>query len=170
MTDPLTQYKLIVLYILDKLNFSLTRSQIFEIIIKKEYTNYFTLQQVIYELNDSGLIAVKTIRNSSHLTITEEGRETLSFFSNRISDSIKEDINNYLKDSKLELRNEVSVQATYYKTTSMDYAARLLVKEKKVDLIDLTLTVPSEEAASHICDSWRTKNQEIYAYLMKQLL
>ena len=170
MTDPLTQYKLIVLYMLDRVDFSLTKAQIFDFILEKEYTNYFTLQQVVCELIDSDLVSSKSVRNSSHLTITDEGRNTLSYFSNRISESIKDEINAYFKDKELDLRNEVSVQSTFYKTTGNDYAAHLVAKEKKTDLLDITITVPTEESASHICENWQKKSQEIYAYLVEQLM
>ncbi|HKM22209.1 MAG TPA: DUF4364 family protein [Lachnospiraceae bacterium] len=170
MTDPLTQYKLIVLYMLDRVDFSLTKAQIFDFVLEKEYTNYFTLQKVVFELIESDLISSKSVRNSSHLSITEEGRNTLSYFSNRISDSIKADVNDYFKDKELELRNEISVQSTFYKTTGNDYAAHLVAKEKKEDLVDITITVPTEESAVQVCENWQKKSQEIYSYLMDHLL
>ena len=55
-TDPLTLYKLIVLYMLDKVKFKLTYSQISGFILEKEYTNFLTLQQVISDLQDAELI------------------------------------------------------------------------------------------------------------------
>ena len=51
--ESLTLYKLIVLYMLDRVAFPLTQSQISEFILDKGYTNYLTLQQVIAELNQS---------------------------------------------------------------------------------------------------------------------
>jgi len=155
---------------LDRVDFSLTKAQIFDFVLEKEYTNYFTLQQVVFELIDSGLIISKSIRNSSHLSITDEGRNTLTFFSNRIADSIKTDVNEYFKKKELELRNEVSIQSTFYKTTGSDFAAHLVAKEKTVDLVDITITVPTEAAAAEICENWQKKSQEIYAYLMDQLM
>ena len=44
MSDSFTLYKLIVLYMLQKVDFPLTNSQISEFVLDKEYTNYFTLQ------------------------------------------------------------------------------------------------------------------------------
>ena len=44
--EALTLYKLIVLYMLNKVNFPLTNTQLSEFILEKEYTNYFTLQQI----------------------------------------------------------------------------------------------------------------------------
>ncbi|MCR4684249.1 MAG: DUF4364 family protein, partial [Lachnospiraceae bacterium] len=65
MTEPLTLYKLIVLYMLDQVYFPLTKSQIFDFILEKDYTNYFTLNQAASELIDSGLVESRSIRNSS---------------------------------------------------------------------------------------------------------
>lgn len=167
--DAITIYKLIVLYMLNRVNFNLTKTQVDDFILEKEYTNYLTLQQVIAELIDTNLIVAKSIRNRTHLSITEEGKNTLSFFKNRLSDAIKKDIDNYLKENELELRNEVSILSDYYKSTSGEYEAHLVAKDKDITLIDLKLSVPIAEMAASICENWTTKNQEIYKYLTEQL-
>ena len=43
MSEPHTLYKLIVLYMLKKIDFSLTNSQISSFILEQGYTTYFTL-------------------------------------------------------------------------------------------------------------------------------
>ena len=53
--EPLTLYKLIVLYLLNKVSFPLTMAQVSDLILEKEYTSYLTLQQVINELAQAGL-------------------------------------------------------------------------------------------------------------------
>ena len=50
MAEPLTLYKLIILYMLKKVAFPLTNAQISEFVLDQEYTTYFTLQQAISEL------------------------------------------------------------------------------------------------------------------------
>ncbi len=167
--DPLTLYKLIILYMLNRVSFPLTTAQISDFILDRDYTNFLTLQQVINELTEAGLIAGQTIRNRTHLDITSEGRETLQFFENRISDAIKEDANEYLRKNEFTLRNEVSVIGDYYKSTSGEYEAHLVAKDRGINLIDITLSVPIEEMAASICDNWQKKNQDIYKYLIEQL-
>ena len=76
--EPLTLYKLIVLYLLNKVSFPLTMAQVSDLILEKENTSYLTLQQVINELAQAGLITAKTLVNRTHLQITEEARNTLS--------------------------------------------------------------------------------------------
>ncbi|MDD3206348.1 MAG: DUF4364 family protein [Lachnospiraceae bacterium] len=167
--DAITVYKLIVLYMLNRVNFKLTKTQVDDFILEKEYTNYLTLQQVIAELIDTSLIIAKTIRNRTLLSITDEGKNTLSFFKNRLSDAIKDDIDAYLRENSLELRNEVSVLSDYYKSTSGEYEAHLVAKDKELVLVDLKLSVPIEEMAVSICENWTTKNQLIYKYLTEEL-
>ena len=169
LQDPLTLYKLIVLYMLNRVTFPLTNAQISNFILEREYTNFMTLQQAISELTDAGMISPKTIRNRTHLDITEEGIQTLNYFGNRIGDSIRQDIDAYFKENELALRNEVSVQGNYYKSTSGEYEAHLEAKEKGISLVDITLSVPTEEVASTICDNWQKKNENIYQYLIQEL-
>ena len=169
MSDPLTLYKLIVLYMLNRVSFPLTAAQISDFILTREYTNFLTLQQVIRELTDTGLVDARTVRNRTQLLLTKDGKQTLDFFSQQISASIRQEIDEYLKENEMELRNEVSILADYYKSTSGEYVAQLKAKEGNVTLVDLIISVPVEETAAAICDNWQKKNQEIYQYLIEQL-
>ena len=169
LQDPLTLYKLIVLYMLNRVTFPMTTAQVSDFILGKEYTNFLTLQQAIGELIDAGFVTAKSIRNRTHLILTEDGKQTLAFFGNQISTSIKKDIDEYFRNHELEMRNEVSIISDYYKSTSGEYEAHLIAKDKEINLIDLTLSVPLEETAISICDNWQKKNQEIYQYLIEQL-
>lgn len=170
MAETQTLYKLIILYMLDKVDFPLSNAQLSEFILEKEYTDYFTIQQAISELVETKLIRMKTVRNVSLYSLTADGENTLSYFGKKISSAIREDIDSFLAEHKYELRNEVSTPADYYRTTAGEYAARCRVLEKDSALIDLTLTVPTEEQAASICSHWRDKSQEIYASIIKSLL
>ena len=169
-TDSLTLYKLIILFILDKVDFALTNAQLSNLILEKDYTNYFNIQTAINELEASSLIHKETIRNSSYFRITEEGSETLGFFNEEISDAIKEDIMNYLRQNRYELKEEVSTLADYYEARKGEFITRCFVKEGKSKLIEVNLNVPTEEEAIIICKNWKQESQEIYAYLVKKLM
>ena len=167
--DPLTLYKLIVLYMLNRVNFPMTKAQIGDFILDHEYTNFLTLQQVISELIDANMITAQSIRNRTHLSITKDGQDTLEFFKNRISEAIIEEIDKYFQEKEMELRNEVSVLSDYYKATTGEYEAHLIARDKDVNLVEITISVPSEEGAASICENWEKKNQEIYQYLVGEL-
>ena len=167
--ESLTLYKLIVLYMLDKVAFPLTQSQISEFVLDKGYTNYLTLQQVISELIETNLITAHTTLNRTQLTITKEGKDSRGYFEGRISDAIKSEILDYFKENSMELRNEVSVVSNYYKTVNGEYEAVLSAKDKDITLVEIKMSVPTPQIASAICDNWNKKNQEVYQMLTKML-
>ena len=166
MSDSLTLYKLIILFMLDKVDFPLTTSQISEFILEKEYTNYFTIQQALNELTDSHLVRADTMRGTTYYQNTDEGKNTVTYFGDRIPQAIVDDIMSYLDQNRYTLKNEVSILADYYRATSQDFAVRCQVKEGEVNLIDLTLTVPDEQTAAAICNNWHKKSSALYGYLI----
>lgn len=167
--ESLMLYKLIVLYMLDKVSFPLTQSQISQFMLEKEYTGYLTLQQILSDLTETNLIEAHSTLNRTQLTLTQEGKNTLGFFENRIGETIKNEVIEYLKENSLELRNEVSVTANYYKTVNGEYEALLSAKDKDTILIEIKLSVPTTQIADSICDNWNKKNQEVYQVLTKML-
>lgn len=167
--ESFTLYKLIILYMLSRVSFPLTRAQVSDFILEKEYTGFLTLQQAFSELREANLISEKTMRNRTYLMLTDAGRETLQFFGSRIHYSIKEDVDSYLAENKIDLRNEVSIQAFYRKSAEGEFVATVTAKENGIDLVTISLTVPLEEMAVKICDNWQERNQEIYRYLTGML-
>lgn len=169
-SDTFMLYKLMILYILSRVNFPLTNAQLTAFILEKEYTNYFNIQRALSELIDDSYINMRTIRNSTLYKITESGSETLRLFDNMISSGIKEDIDQYLQQNKYELQEEVSTTAQFYQVKKGEYAAHLSVTERDTTIIDLTLTVTTEEEATRLCNNWREKSSDIYSYLLSSLL
>ena len=170
MAETLSLYKLIILKMLEQVEYPLTNSQITEFILDKEYTNYFTVQQALSELDETGLVNVTTKRNNSLYHITDAGKNTLEFFGNKISDAILTDIHNYLEEHKIAIREALSTTADYFAGNNGEYVVRCRVREQDSNLIDLTFQVPSKKQAESACSHWAEKSQNIYATIMKELL
>lgn len=170
MSDSMTIYKLIILYMLRKVEFPLTTAQISECVLGKEYMSYFSLQTALADLTESSLLNVKLTSNTSYYSLTESGEQTLLYFKNRIPKSFREEIDQYMADNKVKLKDESAILASYYKNTAGEFSVRCQVKEKYVDLIDLTISVPDEAQAQAISLKWNKKCQNIYEYIMKELL
>jgi len=169
-SDNFTLYKLIILFLLDKVDFPLTNAQISDFILEKDYTNYFNIQQSMSELIEAEFMTIENIGHSSHYQITPSGRETLSFFDNMISPAIQDDILVYLKKHQYSLRDEGSTLSEYFEAKKGEYMVRLRVLEKNESIIDLSIAVPTEEDAAKMCNNWRAQSQTIYAYVLSNLL
>lgn len=164
-----TLYKMIILYMLEKVSFPLSNSQITNFFLDREYTTYFHVQQTIHDLMESNLIKEKKKGQSICYETTEEGSKTLSYFHKNISEEICAEVDAYLNAKAYEIRNENALKAEYYRTPEQEYVVQLQVKEKQTTLINLELTVPDKETAKNFCSHWSNKSQEIYAYLMENL-
>ena len=170
MNDNIALYKLIILYMLNKVDFPLTTSQISEFILDKGYTSYFKLQEVFSEMQESDLLIPETIRNRTLCHLSENGAETIKYFHSRIPSGIRKDIDEFLKEKEYDLKEEVSVQADYYLNTNQEYDAVCKIFEEGRPLIELKLTVPTKTEAEAITVNWTKHNQEIYTLLMSKLL
>jgi len=170
LLEPLATYKLIVLYMLDQVEFPLKKSQIFDFVLLKGYANWMPLQQAISELMEVKYISSQSIRNSTHLSITEEGRSALGFLKGEINEGIRNDIKDYFKKNELNMRNDVSSLANYYRDANGEYTTELVVKERNSDILNIKITMPTEEASRSICENWQDNSQEIYEYLVSKLM
>lgn len=170
MTEPHTLTKLIVLYMLDKVDFSLTRAQIYEFILEKEYSDYFTLTAAIFELTEDGFIESSAKHSSTFLSLTPKGRDTLTFFQNRISEGIKNDINKFFDEHRMQIANDVSVMTNYYRTSDGDYVADLTARDKSTDLVNIRINMPTEDSARAVCEHWRDSSSDIYSFILEKLL
>ena len=170
LAEPMTLYKLMNLYMLHQVNFPLTNAQLSNFFLDREYTTYFTLQKALNELLDAGMVKKETMRNSSRYEITKEGEETLEFFGKNISPAIVSDMDEYLKQNRFRMRNEVGLISDFYKSTNQDYIVHCEVREGKAVLVNLDISVPDKEQAEIMCNHWKDRSQEIYAYVMKSLM
>ena len=112
-SDSLTLYKLIILFMLNKVDFPLTNSQLTEFILDKGYTTYFNFQQSIHELMESKMIRQETVRNSSHYHITPTGKETITYFEHKIPPAIIDDAIEFLQNHKYERKSHFGSQCLY---------------------------------------------------------
>ncbi len=168
--DSSTIYKLMILYMLNRLDCQLTNSQLSSFFIEKNYTDYFNIQQTLSELVESGFVEMINMRNTSYYSITPDGYTSLTFFKNQIPKGALEDINDFLEKHKYALKNEVGTQTDYYKHTSGDFIAHCVVNEGKSILYEINLSVPSEEEAKRVCHNFRVYSEDIYSYIVKTLL
>lgn len=170
MQSPLFLYKLIVLYILDRGKSSLSNSQISDLILEKEYTNYFQLQETFSDLITSNLIEAKTIRNSTYYEITEQGSQTLVYFSQEIPSSIRSDIDAYLQDIQKANEDSIVITGDVHKTVTERYVVRCQILDDGIERFALTLELPTESAANSALMNWKQKYASVYDKILEELL
>jgi DNA-binding PadR family transcriptional regulator len=170
MTSPITVYKLIVLYMLDRTGDAIAKTTISDFLLDQSVTNnYLSVQQAISQMEESGLITSETMGSRTMIRITKEGQETLRFFENELNPEIRRQCTEFLRRNGMEIRDEAKTSAKYYKKVTGDYEVDLTVNERDTTLCALRLDVPDESIAKTVTQNWLEKNEDIYQYLVKEL-
>ena len=168
-SESLMLYKLIILYILDRMNFPITNTELTRFILEKEYCNYITIQQTLEDLIEDQYVEVEHSHNAYLYRITPTGKETLSFFYTRISVAIRDDIDAYLSEKEYQLREMVSTTADYYEAKKNEFVVELRVIERDSELVHINLLVTSAAEADAICSRWKECSADVYGYLISTL-
>lgn len=169
-SEMLMLYKLMILYILDRIDFPMTDSQLTDFFIGKNYTDYFTLHETINDLTEDAFIEKEVVRNKTLYHITEAGGEALSFFFKDISSAARADIDDYLSAQRYQLKEEQSTPADYYEIKHSEYLAECKILDRDSVLLDIQITVSNEAEAERLCNNWKENSTDIYTYIVTKLL
>lgn len=162
--------KLMILYMLDNVDFPLTNAQISDFMIGKAQVHYFRLQTLLSDMEASGLICTRRDSSTTYYEITEEGKNTLVSLSENLSCDIMADIQLYLQEHRFEMRTQSSTSADYSQLSSGEYRVHCSVKEGASELISVGITVPTESAARTLTANWKEKSSDVYEAIMKLLI
>ena len=168
-SEQLASNKLLILYIMNKMNVDLTNSQITQIVLETEVMNYFSFQQFLSELIESKFLNIYKEDDREYYRLTQRGLEMLEYFLPKVNDnSLK--INDYIKKNKERILSETEVKATFKKENEREFIVNLRVIENNSDLINLNVNVSSEKQAMLICKNWKNNASYIYAEIIQSLI
>lgn len=169
-SNELVQHKLLILYILKKVDIPMTNTEITQFILENNYMNYFLVQQFLGELVNSKFVEFSTKDGNEYYHLSNAGKDTLTFFSDRISADFKEEIDSTYKEKKDEMIKGTQVIGNYYKKNDSEYVVNLRAIEKDIVLLNLSLSVVSSKQAKLICGNWKDNPEIIYKNIFDLLI
>lgn len=167
--EDFTINKLIILYLLSQVKMPLSLSQVTQIILERGYTDYFSLQQYLTELEKSTFIVTSRQNNTSYFEISERGIETLEFFSSRIPDFIRHELDSFIENNWRQLKSELDVHSEYSPNESNEYMVHCKVTENDSTLIELNINVGSKKQAIELCNKWKDNASSLYSEILQIL-
>ena len=170
MAEPNMIYKISVLLLLSKVDFPLSNAQIVQFYLDKEYTDYFTIQQVISDLEEAHLVTVNQSHNNTMYALTDEGMQTLSLMRDKVSSAIEADMVEYLTHHKFEIKNENALTANYDVATGGGYIVHCKFTQNGHTMLDLSLHASTSEQAETICTNKKVRHEDVYMSLMDTLI
>ncbi|MFY9213324.1 MAG: DUF4364 family protein [Tissierellaceae bacterium] len=168
-SEELAQNKLILLYIVREAGYGFTKDEITEFILKKNYMNFFSIQQYLSELVDSSFIDLVENQDRQEYKLQEKGKTALEYFSNKIPDFIKEDLETEFQAQRNQAKKETQVLAEHYQNENGQYVVNLKLIENEDTLFSLYLNLVSLEQVEIVSNAWKERTESIYAEIIKLL-
>ncbi len=168
-----TLTKLILLYVMDKMEVSLEEDILTDLCSHDhDWMNYMECKSAIAGLADVNFIHRRTSSNKVIYNITPEGRMCLANFYTRIPLSLRENINDCVKKNRINYRRRQEYISDYYKNSDGTYTVSLKIMKpgSEQPMVELKMVVESRNNASYVYDNWESKAGSIYGLLCDNLL
>ncbi|SHJ67769.1 DUF4364 family protein [Tepidibacter formicigenes] len=169
-SEELAVNKLLLMYILNRIEINLTNSQITQVVMENDFMNYFSLQQFLAELTQSNFLKVYKEEGKEYYSLTKKGNQALEYFLSRIPLDVKEKIDIYISKNKEKVLKETQIKSNFSKISENEFIVNLKVIENQVPLINIDLNVASNKQAKLICDNWKKNAPTIYGEIIKLLI
>ena len=163
--------KLMILYLLEKLDIPLSNAQINDFFVQERLLDYFELQQCLAEMVSAGYVEKYVEGNFSRYSITEDGLQTLGYLERRIPNYIRTKISAFANKNRKRIKRSFAVMANhFYDYNTNEYIVKCGVYDDDLTLMELTLSMVTIEQAKHICKNWRSNSSHLYQLFMQQLI
>ena len=166
----LAENKVLILYILEKIDGEIVEDGLYKIISSVNNVNYFYFKQVLTDLIDSKLVGIYTKDEEPLIKITSEGKNALSLTKEVLPGILKLKADNVFKKELLSIEEESSVIAEFIPKNEHDYTIKCKIVENNETIFEVKTFAGSRDRAKRIVDNWNKNAQEIYPEILNLLL
>jgi DNA-binding PadR family transcriptional regulator len=167
----LVENKLLLLYLIDKMELPLSRSQITDYVQQAEFMDYYTLQQTLATMVDDGYLDTSNENNNTRYTLTAEGQTTLEYFGKHIPVTIRSVINNYVREKRRDIKKDYENTAIYFPNIeNNEFIVKCGVYEDERALLEVSVSVDTRDQARLIQGNWKANAKTLYGKIIENLV
>lgn len=166
------QSKLILLYVFDKIEIALTENTIMDICwSRNNWLNYMEIVDIMPSLIEMKfLYKTKDADGEERFIITELGRNCLEHFYYQIPEKTREEITEFCKNNRMELKRSQEYVSNFIKVNDDTYVANLKIKDiSEVNTVDIKIKFNNRNQAVEACKTWKKNAPFIYEALYENL-
>lgn len=167
--NKIAQDKLKLLYILKYIDTPLTNAEITNFVLENDILDYFTLQYLLGDLCDSDFVVSSFKNGNKYYSISEAGADALDMFGEKLPEYFIRQVEQNFSSLKMEIKKHRELVGHYYKREEDEYIVSLQVMENGSVIFSLSVNVPDEDIAKHICRKWDNSPEEIFSSIIKAL-
>ncbi len=165
----LAESKVILLYIINKVNHYISHNVFVELVARLSDINYFLFEEVLDDLLEEKYIIKKDEESLKTYMITNEGKQVLNLSITMLPGIKKLQIDTKFKGIYQKLKEEKSIVSEYIKQEDDSFKVFLRVIEFDKIEFEIKVIAYSEEQVQKIIDTWKKDANKIYQKIIKSL-
>lgn len=175
MEEKSTINKLILLFVMEKMEIPLTENSIVEICTAgpDPWINYMEYRDIKAELIEAGFIyQTNEGQNEDRYNITYEGRNCLSHFYTKIPFNLREEITNWTKENRLYFKRAQEYVADYSKNDDGSYTVTMKIRAPLISqpMLEIKVKAPTRQSAIEAAKKWKDKAPGVYETIYETLI
>lgn len=167
--EKLADNKLLILYILQKVNHPVNYKELLELVISISDMNYFDFQQFLQDLLDDKFILKYQQNDDEIIELTEEGKKALELTIDMLPGIIKLKVDSSFKEQYNKIKEEFSVYARYTPISETNFTVTCKIVENSQTIFNLEIVADSRGQAKQIVNNWNKNAEQIYPNILKIL-
>lgn len=167
--ELLAENKVLILYILNKLERPITNEGLLRLILAVMDMNYFYFQQFLLDLLERQYITCFNKDGKTVYKITDLGKNTLELTNDIIPGIIKLKVDTSFSGKLKEKAQKESVTAEYTPKSETEYTVTCKINENSTCIFEISVFAGSREEAKRIVDNWKENAYRIYPEILNSL-
>ena len=167
--EKLADNKLLILYILQKVNHPVNYKELLELVISISDMNYFDFQQFLQDLLDDKFILKYQQNDDEIIELTEEGKKALELTIDMLPGIIKLKVDSSFKEQYNKIKEEFSVYARYTPISETNFTVTCKIIENSQTIFNLEIIADSRGQAKQMVNNWNKNAEQIYPNILKIL-
>ena len=171
LEDNSTLNKLILLYVFEEMDVPVTQGTITLMCTSlNTWLPYMDCIVILNALKDSGFIMEFSHDKEPFFSITADGRSCLNNFYTRIPSTLRNEISEYIKETRMTYKRKQEYHHKYHKNPDGTYSVHLSISDPIQTTLELKLNVSNRSIAKHITNNWEKKASQIYMRIHEDLI
>lgn len=169
-SETLAENKVLILYILDKLNKPISNESLLSLVLSIQEMNYFYFQQFLLDLLDDNYVSTFKKENDDIYELTEDGKNALDLTIDIIPGILKLRVDSQFKENLSSIKDEFSIVAEYAPVTETDFSVKCKIIENNNTVFNLEAYAGSRDQAKQIVNNWKKHAIHIYPEILHTLI
>ena len=169
-TTTLAENKVLILYILVRINDDIKQDDLFKILTNINDMNYFYFKQILIDLIDSKLVGSHTKEKEQFIRITTQGRNAYDLTKDVLPGLLKLKADNTFEKEFSSIEEESSIIAEFIPINESNYTIKCKIVENNETIFEVKTFAGSRDRAKRIVDNWNKNAKEIYPEILNLLL